>query len=88
MKPRLNRVVYTIYQHSITKSTVAFIGNDTFIISHWKDYGYDYGYEFYYKNYEKTWFTSFDKAKKHILKERGGKLKQIANDYWEVLDND
>lgn len=87
MKPRLNRVVYTIYQRSITKSTVAFIGNESFIIEHWlKDY--DYGYEFYYKDYGITWFTNFNKAKKHILKAYNGELKQTDNDYWEVLEND
>lgn len=93
MKPKLNKIVYTIYQDSITKSTVSYIGKDSFIINAWKDYGYDFGYEYYYKEYNKTWFTSFAKAKKQILddyKENDCKciLKQFAEDYWSVVEDD
>ena len=34
MKPKLNKIVYTIYRTSITKSTVAYVGSDSFIIEH------------------------------------------------------
>ena len=47
MKPKLNKIVYTIYGTSITKSTVAYVGSDSFIIEHFNK-GYDYGYEYYY----------------------------------------
>lgn len=86
MKPKLNKIVYTIYRTSITKSTVAYVGNDSFIIEHFNK-GYDYGYEYYYDSYQITWFTSFNKAKKKILEGLNKvELKQFADDYWEVVN--
>ena len=41
MKPKLNKIVYTIYRNSITKSKVAYIGSDSIIIQHFNK-GYDY----------------------------------------------
>ena len=89
-KPKLNEVVYTIYRDSITKTTVAYIGNDSFITEHFNR-GYDYGYEFYYKDCNITWFTDFDKAKNKILENEDSddvELKQFADDYWEIVFNE
>lgn len=77
MKPKLNKIVYTIDDNSLTKSKVAYIGNDSFIIEHFN------------KNYGITWFTNFKEAKNKILEnEENAKLEKFADDYWEIIDNE
>lgn len=88
MKPKLNKIVYTINDNSLTKSKVAYIGNDSFIIEHFNK-NYDFGYEFNYKDYGITWFTNFKEAKNKILEnEENAKLEKFADDYWEIIDNE
>ena len=91
MKPSLNRTVYTVYKDSITKSKVAYLGKDSFIIEHFNE-GYDYGYEYDYKAYNYSWFTSLAKAKKSVwesLTEEEKKEvkweKWSSDDYWELV---
>lgn len=88
MKPDLNTVVYTIYEHNITKTRVAFIGNKSFITEHFKK-GYDYGYEFDFNDFGNSWFTSLSEAKKKIIEDNECcKLVKLADDYWTGVDKD
>ena len=90
MKPRLNRTVYTVYRDNITKTQVAYLGKESFIIEHFNR-GYDYGYEYFYDEYKLDWFTSLSEAKKSVMKSLDeDERKQVVwkkwkDDYWELV---
>lgn len=88
MKPRLGRTVYTVYDNSITKTKVAFIGKDSFIIEHFITHGYDYGFEYYYDDYKESWFTNLSEAKQSIMSTVTEKViwkPWSTGDYWELI---
>lgn len=91
MKPKLGRRVYCIYNEAILVETVAFIGQESFIVSSFGNDTNEDSWEWWYEDFEKTWFTSISKAKKCILssfEEKYGckfKLKKLYEDYYEVM---
>ena len=90
MKPRLNRIIYTIYSGQISEETVKFLGKDSFIVANYEEYVVNY--EFNYDDYNKNWFTSFSKAKAEMKKYFPNKkikfieYKDINGRLWEVTE--
>lgn len=90
MKPRLGRTVYTLWKDSITRTEVAFLGEDSFLTEKWKEYSYGYHYD--YKEYNILWFTSLSKAKKFVMEclDEDERKKVVwqqwdCGDYWELV---
>lgn len=91
MKPKINRVVYTIYEDAISKDIVGFLGKDSFIV---KDFVCErdfYSLEYFYEDYNETWFISLTQAKLYLLqkgKEENPnnkvKIIEINPNYWEL----
>ena len=92
MKPRIDRIVYTIYQDQITENTVKFLGKESFIIANYEEC--IAGYEFNYDEYNEYWFTSLSKAKAKMReyypneKIKFKEHKSICSGirYWEVTE--
>lgn len=91
MKPKLGKVIYTIYNGNITKTKVEYLGKDSFLTEEFRTY--TFGYEYEYENYNINWFTSLAKAKKSVIEtlEEEDKKKVRwrtfdTKDYWELVD--
>ena len=81
------RKVYVIYDDTISLKSAEYIGQHSFIVA-----GYEWltssAREWDYEDYGKTWFTSFEKAKKFLIQDNldqgiTGKIIRLAIDYWE-----
>ena len=86
------RKVYVIYDVNIFLESAAYIGKHSFIVGGY-EWRVDDAREWYYDDYGKTWFTSFEKAKKFLIQDnsdRGitGKIIQLATDYWEFKETE
>ena len=95
MKPKLGRVVYTVYQNDITKNKVAFLGKESFITDSYGGLFIDDSWEHYYDNYGHTWFTTLKDAKKYVMEsltedeQKTVKWKAwSAGNYWELIDKE
>lgn len=64
MKPRIGRIIYTIYIDQICEETVKFLGEDSFIVEHYEEL--ETSYEFRYDEYNEVWFTTLSKAKAKV----------------------
>ena len=90
MKPKLNSIVYTIYDNFISKAKVEFLGENSFITS---DFRYcEVGFEHEYDNYNVTWFKNLEKAKKYVMRHFDNEEKRKmtwyefeSKDYWELI---
>lgn len=90
MKPRIGKVVYTIFRETITKTKVEFLGETSFLTECWRDYQVGFRYE--YDLYNVDWFTSLAKAKKYVMdcldEEEKKKVEWYefsSKDYWELV---
>lgn len=86
------RKVYVIYDNTISLKSAEYIGQYSFIVA-----GYEWltgdAREWDYEDYGKTWFTSFEKAKKFLIQDNKtqgitGKIVQLAVDYWEFKQDE
>lgn len=86
------RKVYVIYDNTISLKSAEYIGQYSFIVA-----GYEWltgdAREWDYEDYEKTWFTSFEKAKKFLVQDNlnqgiTGKIIRLAIDYWEFKEDE
>ena len=68
MKPNIGKKVYIIYQDTISLAEVGYIGAQSFLVSDFENCFAD-AVEYLYSDYGRTWFTSFEAAKKQILEE-------------------
>jgi hypothetical protein len=94
MKPKVGRVIYTIYDPTtifasfISQDTVSFVGKDSFFVGTSTDY--ESLREYKYNDYGETWFTTFTTAKQYVKNyhaDHGIKIKIIPTElkgYWEV----
>ena len=80
MKPRIGKVVYTVYRESITKTKVEYLGKKDFLTEEFRTY--TFGYEYEYEDYNINWFTSLTKAKKSIMEtlEEEDKKKHVEEE--------
>lgn len=90
--PKLNpgHKVYVIYHNTISLKSAAYIGQYSFIVNGYENLVVD-AREWYFDEYGKTWFTSFEAAKKFLMQDnfldgRRGKVIQLSNDYWEFME--
>lgn len=93
-KPKLGSVIYFLTRSSVSETTVAFRGKDSFLIEEYNDV-IDCYKEWFYDNYNINWFTSFDKAKKQLFKNAKfnpltevlvGESYHPGCGYWEIID--
>ena len=87
MKPKLNRRIWCVWKDCIIETTVAFIGNGSFIID---EYGSAYeedSWEYNYEDYGKTWFATIAQAKKKLREKYPNcKFEQTLSNVWEVVE--
>lgn len=92
MKPKLGRIVYILYDLSIIKTRVGYIGKDSFIIEDFSEDVLFDSLEWWYEDYGKTWFTSLTDAKQQLIKEAessgilNARIKKIDEGYWEIKE--
>lgn len=93
LKPKLGRTVYCIYHDAcIFTSTVAFLGEDSFIVDSFNNCTNEDSWEWSYGCYNLDWFTNLAKAKKYLrelLEETEGrefKIVKVDNDYYEARE--
>lgn len=85
MKPNIGDVVYCIYDGSLAKDKVGYIGKDSFILDEISPSVKLEACCFFYDEYNINWFSTFKEAKTALLsKYKNAKLKKITDDYWEV----
>lgn len=86
MKPKLNRKIYCVWNTSIIETTVAFVGDGSFIIA---EYGSAYeqdSWEYNYADYGKTWFATLAQAKRKLRETYPNcKFRETLSNVWEVL---
>lgn len=85
MKPKIGTNVYCIYEDSIAKYKVGYIGKNSFIIDELHEDLIFNVLEWQFEDYDKQWFTSLAKAKTEICKRYpNAKLFKRNDDYWAV----
>ena len=96
MKPKIGQKVYCVYRSElgscIIGTTVAFVGNDSFITSEFGKAVKLNSLEWDYDSYGQTWFTEIEPAKERLyaLKmarvDKGEKvsIRKIDDNYWEA----
>lgn len=91
MKPSLDRTVYCIYGESILVEKVYAIGKESFFICSTDSDTLPDSWEWWYENYNVDWFTSLAKAKAQLIQNgvecysEVGKVKKVADDYYELV---
>lgn len=83
-KPKLGQRVFCIYHsEGILADNVMYLGKDSFIVSRLHDHRMKSDtWEWCYETYEELWFTTLKEAKEAV----GGKIKRLAPDYYEILE--
>lgn len=97
MKPKIGQKVYCVYCSElgscIIGTTVAFIGNDSFITSEFGKEVRLNSLEWNYDSYGKKWFTEIEPAKERLYAikmkraDKGEKvsIRKIDDNYWEAV---
>lgn len=90
MKPEIGTKVYCIYSDGILVETVAFLGNESFLIESFGGATYEDSWEWYYEDYGVEWFINLDEAIEELysrFKEEYGenlKIIQRYNDWYQI----
>lgn len=89
---KIGQTVYTIYEGSIEKNKVGFIGKESFIIENFRSGRQWDSIEWDYDGYNESWTFSLTKAKEILLKryqeiyDAKFIIKRLADDYWECWE--
>ena len=93
MKPEIGTEVYCLYRDGILVNTVAFIGNESFIVDSFGCCTEEDSWEWYYEDYKEKWFTDLNEAKIKLIldydDEYDGNLRiaKISDDWYQLEDD-